>query len=194
MKMRTHYFTGIAVSSVLTLFFVQVELWGLIWVISAPILGIIALLPDYLDQFPCSCSTLNVPLRHCRHPSTHHPLTFLYFIPVLLLSIIPGVEYLSIFLTIQCCCIWESHIIVDMLNPSGIPIGFRAVFSNSPSRDYLWKQYDSKAKTIRIGKIHYNNNLANSLITLGSIGMWSVALLYQGVGNFVLITNGNALP
>jgi hypothetical protein len=187
MRLRTHYFVGLGVSAALTVLLVRAEYWALGWVLVAVPMGLVALLPDILDEFPCSCTTPGVRLKHCRHPTTHHPMTALYALPLFLLGVLPGLDFLAFFLTIQVAVVWESHILIDMLNPSGVPIGFRAVFANVPSRDYLWKQYDQRARTLRIGKLHYDDPLANGIMVTAGVGLWIIAAVYQGVGTLATI-------
>lgn len=176
MKQRTHYAFAMGVSALITQTFIQEPLEVLLWLCLTPLFAYVSLLPDYLDKYPCSTIRLGIFLNHCRHHSTHHPLTVLYFTPLLFLP--ESFIFLTDPLFLQVSTAWGSHLLLDALNPSGIPVGRQSVFNDHPSKHYAWKQYNREARRWRIAKINYDSPRANKSLSLTGWGFFLLSFMF----------------
>ncbi len=168
----------------------------LLLLILVPVWAGIALLPDKLDIWSCK-GLKEGKMFHCRHPYTHHPVTLSYaFVPLL----IPVVEYskivqiigfflqinnhdslnipprLIIYISLHIFFVWGSHLLLDALNPAGIPLGTKSIFAPRPLRHYLWSELRPNVRSWRLARIHYDNITANNVLSF--IGLFTTGFVF----------------
>lgn len=171
MKIKTHFFVGTALSCYLTYFLLQSEfdttaIQKIVWLALSPLFGFIAILPDILDKYPCQLQGQVNCTHHCRHPLTHAPWTLLYFIAIAIL--LPADEEIS-FILLQITASWFSHLLLDTLNPTGIPLFLKPALENADAKHYSLKRINLKTKRLVFGNINYNNFRWNNTLSLISI-------------------------
>lgn len=171
MKIKTHFFVGTALSCYLTYFLFPLEyetalFQKIVWLLIAPLFGVIAILPDILDQYPCRMQGQINCTHHCRHPLTHAPWTVFYFIAIAVL--LPAEELIS-FLLLQITAAWMSHLILDSLNPTGIPMFLKPALENADAKHYSLKKINLKTKRLVLGNVNYNNFRWNNTLAMLSL-------------------------
>jgi len=154
MKKNSHRFMSLGIGSFLLTIFNLFQNIGIIYFFMLPIYFEAGIINDILDY-----KLFN---KHKRYFWTHSP-----FSPLLIgLAIILGLFGIlinlpfSMFLTISMWFIFEIHILLDALNPTGIPLLFNnKKISNIPYDDFKWN-----AIFILIGIILTGISLFNNLL------------------------------
>jgi hypothetical protein len=77
--------------------------------------------------------------------------------------------------------VWGSHLLLDALNPSGLPTGRKSVYAPRPLRHYAWKELRPNVRSWRLAHIRYDDEKWNRVLTWGAIVI-TVAV----IGNEVL--------
>ena len=131
----------------------------------------ISLLPNFLDNFAGANYNYGgvqfVSHRHVRryrHPLVHSPYTLGYFLPLNYLRDKVSNPFFD-FLVFSLLLSWTSHIFLDSLNPEGIPIGRKPIFSNHLSKHYQWHLLEEDVRSINFAKIPFNSLKANKIIS-----------------------------
>ncbi len=140
----------------------------------------ISLLPNFLDSFAGANYTYGgvqfVSPRHVRryrHSLTHNPLTLGYFLPLNFLIDKLSNPFFDIFV-VSMFIGWTSHIFLDSLNPEGVPIGRKPIFSNHLSKHYKWPLLEEDVRSIKFAKIPFNSLKANK--TISRMGLFFLTL------------------
>lgn len=133
----------------------------------------ISLLPNYLER------TDGRHVRRYRHPLTHNPCTLGYFLPLNFLRDKASNPFFDI-LVFSLLLGWASHIFLDSLNPEGIPVGRKPIYSNHLSKHYKWDLLED-VRSFRVARIPFNNLKANK--TISRLGLF---FLTMNLSNLVL--------
>ncbi|MHA2243995.1 MAG: hypothetical protein ACXADY_03420 [Candidatus Hodarchaeales archaeon] len=178
MKNSTHYFLSVGMFNLYTLIFITDPL--LVWfsfMFSFPLSGI-SLVPNFLDSYTAAnLKYEGVQLKNrssiqYRHPLTHSPWTLGYFIPFFyIVEITSNPILLAAFFAIITG--WFSHLFLDSLNPEGIPLGIKPVYSPHPVKHYSWRQ-PTNTRTLRLARIPFNSLKANKVFS--RIGLFLLAM------------------
>lgn len=185
MKNCTHYSLALGLANLYTLIFITDPLFAWItFVLSFP-LGVISFFPNFLDSY----STPNLryqweqlkhrPFIQYRHPLTHSPWTLGYFFPFYYITERMAEPLLVIFVFIAGLC-WFSHLLLDSLNPEGIPLGKKAVYSLHPVKHYSWRQ-TTEARALSFARIPFNDPKMNT-----AVSRLGILLLTMNVSDLVL--------
>jgi hypothetical protein len=128
-------------------------------------------------------------LSRNRHPLTHSPWTILYFLPLFYLTGKLGNLPLQIIVDLMTIS-WVSHLILDSLNPGGIPVGSKSVFNNHPVKHYQFQsEIPNKIRKIRIARIPFNSLKANRNVSYLGLFIFCLNLatniinLFRGLPN-----------
>ena len=178
MKNSTHYFLAVGMYNLCTLIFITDPLLSwLSFMFSFPLSGI-SLVPNFLDSYTAAnLKYEGVQLKHrssiqYRHPLTHSPWTLGYFVPLFyIVEIIPNPILLATFFAIISG--WFSHLFLDTLNPEGIPLGRKPVYTLHPVKHYSWRQ-PTNTRTLRLARIPFNSLKANMVFS--RIGLFLLAM------------------
>ncbi|MHA1978271.1 MAG: hypothetical protein ACW98I_15300 [Candidatus Hodarchaeales archaeon] len=139
------------------------------------ITSFVGLVPNIIDRYIyVQYENEGVIIARNRHPLTHSPWTVLYFLPLLYLSQkshVPLFEGIISLFAIS----WVSHLLLDSLNPGGLPLGRQPVFSNHPIKHYMFNwTFPQKTRRLSIAKIPFNDSRANK--NFGYIGIFIFSL------------------
>ncbi len=178
MKNSTHYFLAVGLANLCTLIFITDPLLSwLSFMFSFPLSGI-SLVPNLLDSYTAAnLKYEGVQLKHrssiqYRHPLTHSPWTLGYFVPLFyIVEIISNPILLATFFAIVSG--WFSHLFLDTLNPEGIPLGRKPIYSPHPVKHYFWRQ-PTNTRTLRLARIPFNSLKGNTVFS--RIGLFLLAL------------------
>ncbi|MHA2074435.1 MAG: hypothetical protein ACW97X_07435 [Candidatus Hodarchaeales archaeon] len=145
-----------------------------------------SLLPNFLDNFAGANFSYGgvqfVKHRHVRryrHPLVHSPYTVCYFLPLIFLRDKVSNPFLDI-LVFSLLLSWTSHIFLDSLNPEGIPVGRKPIYSNHLSKHYKWDLLED-VHSFRMARIPFNSLKANK--TLSRLGLF---FLTMNLANMVI--------
>ncbi|MFX0084090.1 MAG: hypothetical protein ACFFAU_00315 [Candidatus Hodarchaeota archaeon] len=195
MKNHTHYFLALGLINLYSLLFIRemVQTWFCFSI--SFILAGISIVPNLLDNYAgANFQYEGVQLvkhrfsRRYRHPLFHSPWTIGYFLPFVYIEGKISNPYLSIiFLCLEIG--WASHIFLDSLNPEGIPIGRKPIFSNHLSKHYQWSSHRLKeVHSFRLARIPFDSLKANK--TASRIGLfllaWNLAYLILNQSHIII--------
>ena len=154
---------------------VALRLWNAWLVIGFSIIcSLGSWIPNFIDQSMSVQYDNGISAPRNRHPLTHSPWSLLYFLPLIYLAGKVRFEPLQIIFNLVIIS-WLSHLILDTLNPGGLPLGRQSVFTNHPVKHYKFpKNYPSKTRTLRFARIPFNDPKANRY--LGYVGLFIFSL------------------
>ncbi len=157
------------------MFVIDGRLFSWLIIILSTILSFFSWVPNILDQYMgAQYENEGVLLTRNRHPLTHSPWTIFYFLPFLYLvqkSHIPILESIISLLAIS----WISHLVLDSLNPGGLPLGIQPVFRNHPVKHYRFHSTrPQETRRLRLARIPFNDPKANK--NLGQFGLFIFSL------------------
>ena len=163
MKNQTHYFFSLGLINLFGLYYIKeiTPVW-ICFCLSFLLAGV-CLLPNFLDNF-AGANYSHRHVRRCRHPLAHSPYTLGYFLPLNYLRDKVSNPFFD-FLVFTIALSWTSHIFLDSLNPEGIPIGRKPIFSNHLSKHYKWDLIEEEVRSIKFAKIPFNSLKANKAIS-----------------------------
>ena len=135
------------------------------------IAGCFSWAPNIIDRYiSAQFENEGVILTRNRHPLSHSPWTMLYFLPFLYLAQKSQNTLLEILISLLALS-WISHLLLDSMNPGGIPLGTQTIFSNHPVKHYRFHWLSSKKqRSFHIARIPYNDIPVNR--KLGQIGLF----------------------
>ncbi len=169
MKNNTHYFLAVGLTNLYSMIFITDPLLAWItFILSFPV-GVISFVPNLLDSYSAAnfkyegVKLKHRPFIHYRHPLTHSPWTLGYFFPFYYI-VEKMSEPILLILVFIIGLGWFSHIFLDSLNPEGIPLGRKAVYSVHPVKHYSWRQI-TDARTLTLARIQFNNPRANMMFS-----------------------------
>ena len=181
MKNHTHYFFALGLINLYGLIYVNeiVQTW-FCFAFSFIFAGI-SLLPNLIDNYTGADFQFGgVQLlqhrfsRRYRHPLTHSIWTLGYFLPLDYLSGVFKDPFFNI-IVLSLKIGWMSHILLDSLNPEGIPIGRKPIFSNHLSKHYQWSSNRiNNARSFKIARIPFDSLKANK--NTSRLGLFLLAL------------------
>ena len=174
MKTSTHYSFSLGLTNLFLLLEQRFDpsLLGLS-VIFSLICSFMSVLPNYMDK-RVSISA-GAKLQRNRHPLTHSPWTVLYFLPFLYLSEVVDAAIIQIIVSLSTIS-WCSHLLLDLLNPGGIPIGKKPVFNNHPIKHYHLRINNKKYKRIQLACIPFNDIRVNRNLSYIGLFLFSMNL------------------
>jgi len=145
-------------------------------------------MPNFLDQHVSTkYENEGVQLPRYRHPLSHSPWTIAYFFPLLYLGEVTNIILIQIIASLMTIS-WLSHLILDLLNPGGIPIGKGAIFNNHPIKHYQFTINCGNYKRLRLARIPFNDIKANR--NFGYFGLFLFSLNLASV--FLTFLGGNS--
>ena len=187
MKNSTHYLFSLGLTNLYLLIKLDDPIISSISVVFSLVCSFISLLPNVLDQHvSVKYEYEGVKLPRYRHPLSHSPWTIAYFFPLLYLGEVTDslfVQIIAALMTIS----WLSHLLLDLLNPGGIPIGKQAIFTNHPVKHYQFMIFNRNYKRLRLARIPFNDIKANR--NFGYIGLFLFSLNLATV--FLTFLRGN---
>ena len=174
LRKNTHYFFSLGLSNLYGLFVINDLIYSWFLIIISIVTSFISWIPNFLDHYMVVEGNNTSLLSRNRHPLTHSPLTTLYFLPLLYLTGKLGnlpLQIIADLITIS----WVSHFLLDSLNPGGIPIGRKSVFSNHSVKHYQFQSdIPRKNRRIRIAKIPFNSLKANRNLSYMGLFIFSL--------------------
>ena len=175
MKNNTHYLFSLGFTNLYGMLIVEEMFYSWIIMVLSTITSLFSLVPNIIDRYVnVQYENEGVLLTRNRHPLTHSPWTVFYFLPFLYLGQKSNVTILEVVITLFTIS-WLSHLLVDSLNPGGLPLGKLSVFSNHPVKHYKFHwTLPRNTKRIRIGRIPFNDPRANK--NLGYLGLFFFSL------------------
>ncbi|UCE13420.1 MAG: metal-dependent hydrolase [Candidatus Heimdallarchaeota archaeon] len=169
MKNSTHYFLAIGIQNLYFLIFINDSVLSWFFFVFSFPMSVISLVPNILDSYSGVNHTYQTKYRH---PLTHSPLTLCYFVPLYYIAEkIVGTILLIIVLSVTLG--WFSHLFLDALNPEGIPLGRKPIYSPHSIKHYSWYRAND-TRILRIARIPFNDPKANN--TISHIGIFLVSL------------------
>jgi len=160
MQLKTHFWVGFALSVYISYFLQPSLIPKIFWFVLAPCFGFVAIAPDFLDNL-CHYSNRYDTCHysnHYRHPLTHSPWTVSYFVA---LSLLLPAEPIFMFFTLHLGIAWCSHLFLDALNPTGLPLLLSPALSNAEAKYYSHKRINHQTKRLVLGNVNYNNTKWN---------------------------------
>lgn len=175
MKNSTHYLFSLGLTNLFGMFVIDELFYSWMTLILSIITSCFSLVPNIIDKYVnIHYENEGVIIGRNRHPLTHSPWTLFYFLPLVYLaqkSHFSIFEAIIVLLTIS----WLSHLILDSLNPGGLPLGKQSVFGNHPVKHYKFNwTLPKKTKRLRIARIPFNDPRANK--NLGYMGLFIFSL------------------
>ncbi len=185
MRNLTHYYFSIAVILIEGIFISQVSVVEQIILLPlAFFVSLVAIAPNKLDKFFCLDRKTKTCTERCRHPITHHPAAF--FVLVALLSYITiGTSYYGLYflLTKTFLLSYGSHLLLDMLNSEGIPIGtIPTLFCQDQTKNYRFNDTTKPRRRLNImnfSRESFEANRRTGLICKIIIGLYCFQLVYE---------------
>jgi hypothetical protein len=171
LKLSTHYLFSLGLSSIYGVYIITEPL--LSWIIILLSLGTscFSWTPNLLDGYiSIRFENEGVNIVRARHPLSHSPWTVGYFIPLFYLAEKVQIPFFQVLISLMTIS-WVSHLILDVLNPGGLPLGKTPVFSNHSSKHYRFHwTVPMSQKQLQFGKIPFNSVKANR--RLGQFGLF----------------------
>lgn len=160
------FYFAIALSFLSTLIVISEKssLSQMSWLMITPVLACAIFLPDLLDFLAYGFFP--------HHPWTHHPLSIIYFIPLLIVVSSLGIDN-RIILAIAIC--WVIHILLDITG-LGIPILWKPVRWNHPLRSYKFPIINQKG-ILRLPWTYFNSFVVQLLGIVIGLGWYLVLLV-----------------
>ncbi|MHA1975102.1 MAG: metal-dependent hydrolase [Candidatus Hodarchaeales archaeon] len=183
MKDSTHVLFALGLLNLLVLLFVPDPTQAWLLTISTPVLSVISILPNKLDQVLGSSLDRYIADRSItkyRHPFSHSPYTLGYFLPLIYLAGSLSIGILERFVMLVVMS-WFSHLLLDAFTENGIPLGKKPVIQNNPKKHYHWIQ-NSKARVLKfsslkgVGLEKINTRISKCGIFLVSINVFDLLL------------------
>ncbi len=175
MKNSTHYLFSLGLTNLYGMFCINEFRYSLMVIPLSLITSCLSWVPNIVDRYiSTQFESEGVVLARNRHPLSHSPWTFLYFVPILYLVQKLDYEIIEMILVLMILS-WVSHLFLDSLNPGGLPLGKKPIFSNHPVKHYNFHSgLVRKNKRLRIAKIQFNDLAANR--KLGQLGLFIFSL------------------
>ncbi|UCG03408.1 MAG: metal-dependent hydrolase [Candidatus Heimdallarchaeota archaeon] len=174
MKNSTHYLFAVGLLNLYVLIFIRDPLLAWVFfILSFPLSGV-SLLPNLLDSYTAADLKFEgVQLHRVRHPLTHSPWTLGYFLPLYYI----GEQFSNqffIFMVFVLVLGWLSHLLLDTLNPEGIPLGKQPIFLPHPVKHYSFQRKRTNTRVLRLARIPFNDLKRNA--TFSRCGLLFLAL------------------
>ncbi len=178
MKNNTHFFLTVGVLNLYTLIFITDPFLSWFSLLLSFPLSCFSLVPNFLDSYTATnFKYQSVQLKNhsgiqYRHPLTHSPWTLGYFVP--LYYIVEIISEPILLVSVSGIVLgWFLHLFLDTLNPEGIPLGKKPVYSPHPVKHYSWRQ-PTNTRVLRLARIPFNNLKAN--MVLSRLGLFLLAM------------------
>ena len=176
MKKSTHYLFSLGLTNLYGFLAIHDLFYSWIVIIFSIFCGFWSITPNFLDHRMIVKSDNMVLIDRNRHPLTHSPWTTLYFLPFSYLAGKLSLIALQIIIDLLIIS-WVSHLILDSLNPGGLPLGRKSVFSNHPVKHYQYKNDNpNKIRSLRLARIPFNDQKANHNLSYVGLFLFSLNL------------------
>jgi hypothetical protein len=174
MKKSTHYFFSLGLSNLYGLLIFDDLYYSWFLIIISIATSFTSWVPNFIDLHLGTEGNNTTRFSRNRHPLTHSPWTALYFLPLFYLSGKLSILPLQVIVNLLLLS-WVSHLLLDCLNPGGIPIGCKSVFTNHPVKHYQFQNdIPSKIRTIRLARIPFNSLKANRNLSYLGLSIFSL--------------------
>ena len=171
MKNSTHYYFAVAVMLGDILLINPLSVLEKLLIIPYVILGgTLAFLPNKLEKWLCIDQVTAICTDRCRHPLTHHPAIVVVLLWIFsIIPIIPSYMRIYRLLTRLVLLAHSSHLLLDMINPEGLPLGFTpTLFFQDRMKNYAFNDATKSRKRLCIFHISRDSSNINHKLTLTS--------------------------
>jgi hypothetical protein len=184
-KNSTHYLFSLGIANFYGMFLINNFLFSLLIIPLSLIVSCFSWVPNIIDRYiSAQFENEGVILTRNRHPLSHSPWTLLYFLPFLYLAQ-KSQNMLLEFIISLLALSWGSHLVLDSLNPGGLPLGTQPIFNNHPVKHYKFHWYQPKGqRNFRIARIPYNDVTLNR--KLGRLGLFFFSMNIARLSLYIL--------
>ncbi len=176
----THYLFSLGLTNLYGMFVIDDSIYSGVVLIVSLFTSLFSWVPNIIDRnIGVEFENEGVLISRYRHPLSHSPWTMIYFLPFVYLAQILHIMMLEILISLIAIS-WGSHLLLDSLNPGGLPLGRQSVFSNHPVKHYKFHwTFPQNSKQFRIARIPFNDPRANK--NLGNMGLFFFSLNFSRV-------------